>query len=280
MRGNVLLTLYFSNHEPDAISARFMELLAKCDILVVENGSCDGTEDYRTDLLNSLSSGTLTLTQLDAIGDPQNIFKGFEHMLGKVIHGKKKRIVLENSPWDDYLGYRFLTFLTAPPKAHSLNEALGKMGSNLNEAATLVRQRDEAYTTQLSELAKANSAAEILAMMGSGHQRTLVHYLNEKQVTFNTTEQQSSLPSTYRSIALERTENHEALTRLDLLRCLAEFFPRRSFTRFGENEGNLLMRFWIEKLTESALDSFLSQIYSRPKPTQQHSPVNSENGET
>jgi hypothetical protein len=182
--------MYFSNHEPDAISASFMELLAKCDILVVENGSCDGTEEYRTDLLNALSSGKLTPAQLDAVGDPQNIFKGFEHVLGKAIHGKKKRIVLENSPWDDYQGYRFLTFITVPPKTRSLNEALRKMDTNLNEAATLVRLRDEAYATQLSQLVRVNPSAEILAMMGSGHQRTLAHYLNEKQVTFKTVEQQ------------------------------------------------------------------------------------------
>jgi hypothetical protein len=253
--------MYFSNHEPDAISAHFMELLARCEILVVENGSCDGTEEYRTGLLNSLSSGTLTPAQLDAVGDPQNIFKGFEPVLGKAIHGKGRRIVLENSPWDDYTGYKFLTFITAPPKAYSLNEALRKMEANLNEAATLVRLRDEAYATQLSTLVKANPSAEILAMMGSGHQRSLAHYLNQKQVTCNTVEQPSTLPSTYRSIALEHAENYETLNRLDLLRCLAEFFPIRSFLRYGENEGNLLMRFWIEKLSESDLVTFLSRMY-------------------
>jgi hypothetical protein len=255
-----LSTLYFSNHEPDAISAQFMELLAKCDVLVVENGSCDGTEEYRTELLNSLSSGKLTPAQLDALGDPQNMFKGFEQVLGRAVHGKNKRVVLENSPWSDYEGYRFLTFLTRPPRAGSLKEALSMMRTALNEAAALVRIRDEAYASQLSELVKANASAEILAMMGSGHQRALAHFLVEKGVAFRTVEQQSSLPSTYRSIALEKAENREVLSRLDILRCLAEFFPLRSFVPFGDR-GSLFMTFWIGKRSEAELRAHLSRIY-------------------
>jgi len=104
-----------------------MELLTKCDMLVVENGSCDGTEEYRTQLLNSLASGKLTPAQLDALGDPENMFKGFEQVLGRAVHNKNKKIMLENSPWGDEEGDRFLTFLSIPPRANSLNEALSKM---------------------------------------------------------------------------------------------------------------------------------------------------------
>jgi hypothetical protein len=238
-----------------------MELLTKCDILVVENGSCDGTEEYRTQLLNSLASGKLTPAQLDALGDPENMFKGFEQVLGRAVHNKNKKIMLENSPWGDEEGDRFLTFLSIPPRANSLNEALSKMQATLNEAAILVRRRDEAYASQLSELVKSNPSAKILAMMGSGHERALAKYLGEKGVTFKPVEQQSSLPSTYRSIALERAENQESLSRLDLLRCLAEFFPLRAFIPFGER-GDLFMRFWIEGRSEAQLTVFLARTYS------------------
>ncbi len=257
----ILLTLYFSNHEPEAISSHFMELLAKCEILVVENGSCDGTEEYRTELLNLLSSGKLTPAQLDALGNPENMFKGFEQVLGRAVHGKNKKIILENSPWGDEEGNRFLTFLTIAPPANSLDEALSRMQAALNEAATLVRGRDKAYATQLSELVKSYPSAEILAMMGSGHERSLARVLGEKTVSFKAVEQKSSVPSTYRSMALEQVENHESLSKLDLLRCLAEFFPLRAFIPFGDR-GDLFMRFWIEGRSESELATFLSRIYS------------------
>src|SRR5208283_2940010 len=114
----------------------------------------------------------------------------------------------------------FLTFLSIPPRANSLNEALSVMQATLDEGAGLLRMRDEAYAIQLSELVKSNPSANILAMMGSGHERALAKYLGEKGVSFNSVEQPSSVPSFYRSIALERTENQEPLSRLDLLRCL------------------------------------------------------------
>ena len=142
-----LLTVYFSNHEPDAISPRFMKLLAKCTVLVVENGSCDGSEGLRTRLLNELSAGELTPAELDRLGDPQSMFRGFEQILGKVVYNTRRRVVLENSPWGDKEGGRFLTFLTVPPKAASLDEALGRVQATLEEAAVLVRERDEAYAS-------------------------------------------------------------------------------------------------------------------------------------
>lgn len=47
MNGTFLLTVYFSNHEPDAIGPMFLRLLGDSKILVVENGSCDGSEELR-----------------------------------------------------------------------------------------------------------------------------------------------------------------------------------------------------------------------------------------
>jgi hypothetical protein len=237
-----------------------MELLAKCDVLVVENGSCDGSEELRTKLLNSLSSGTMTPAQIDAVGDPQSMFKGFETALGKFVHNTKKRIVLENSPWGDEEGARFIELLTVAPRAVSVDNALRRMQSALGEAAALVRRRDEAYANQLSELVRSNPSANILAMMGSGHERAMGKYLRAKSVAFKAVTQPSSLPSTHRSVALERAENKEHVGRLGLLRCLAEYFPLRSFAALGER-GALLMKFWIDKRSEAELTGFLARIY-------------------
>ena len=95
------------------------------------------------------------------------------------------------------------------------------MKASLKEAPTLVRQRDEAYASQLSEIVKGDRSARILAMMGSGHERAVGRYLKEKGVKFREVRQPSRLPSMFRSIALEKTENPEQLSRLDLARCLA-----------------------------------------------------------
>ena len=103
--------MYFSNYEPEAISLLFMRLLAKCTVLVVENGNCDSSERLRTRLLNELSAGKLTPAQLEQLGDPESMFRGFEQILGKAVYKTKKRVVLENSPWGDEEGRRFLTFL-------------------------------------------------------------------------------------------------------------------------------------------------------------------------
>jgi hypothetical protein len=258
-----LLTLYFSNHEPDAISARFMELLADCNVLVVENGSCDGSEELRTRLLNELSSGKLTPARLDAYGDPQAMFKGFEQALGKFVHNTGKRVLLEDSPWSDVDGARFIELLTVAPRAGSVDEALRRMKAALGEAAALVRRRDEAYASQLSELVRSSPSANILAMLGSGHERALAKYLRARGVAFRSVTQPTTMPSQHRSVALELEENKEHVGRLDLLRCLTEYWPLRSFTALGEDRAALLMKFWIDKRSEPELTEYLSRFYAR-----------------
>ena len=237
-----------------------MGLLAHCQILVVENGSCDGSEGLRTEKLNQLSRGELTPAELDALGDQQSMFRGFEAVLGKAVYKTGKTVVLENSPWGDEEGRKFLACLTVAPQAASVDAAVKLLRAKLDEAAVLVRRRDEAYANQLFELVRSDSASNVLAMMGSGHERTLAKYLRGKGVTFKPVTQPSSLPSTYGSIALERAENKEHLGRLDLLRCLAEFFPLRSFVPFGER-GTLFMKFWIDKRSEAELTAYLAPIY-------------------
>jgi hypothetical protein len=110
-----LLTVFFSNHEPDAIGASFLKLLRACTILVVEAGSRDGSERERTRLLNQLSLGNLTPAQLDKLGDPQSIFRGFERQLGQALYNTGKTVMLENSPWTDKEGGSFLELLTVAP---------------------------------------------------------------------------------------------------------------------------------------------------------------------
>jgi hypothetical protein len=252
-----LLTVYFSNHEPDAIGSLFMGLLARCSILVVENGSCDGSERERTRLLNELAAGKLMPTQ---IGDPGAMFRGFEVEIGKAVYNTGRRIELENSPWSDEVGKKFQRYLNVPPKASSLDEALRGMQSRLDKAADLLRQRDREYAYQLSELVEANSPGRILAMMGSGHERAVGTYLGERRARFREVRQPSRLPSMFITIAVERTENHERLSKLDLLRCLAEFFPRPAFIPQGDR-GDLLMHFWVEHSNEAQLREYLSTIY-------------------
>jgi len=261
VNGTFLLIVYFSNHEPDAIGPVFLRLLGDSKILVVENGSCDGSEELRTRLLNELSSGKKTPAQIDNLGDPQSMFRGFEREIGKAVYNTGKTIVLEDSPWTDKEGGRFLAVFV-PPRAASLDEALVKLRTALDEGGSLVRQRDEAYASQLSGLVKQSSSARILAMMGSGHERAVSRFLKEKGVAFREVRQPSSMPSTYRSIALERAENQDGLSRLDLLRCLAEMVPRRAFIPLGFR-GELLMYFWVKDSSEGELVEYLSGIYSQ-----------------
>lgn len=221
-----MLTIYFSNHEPDAIGAQFVGLLGKCRILVVENGSCDGSEAERTRLLNQMAAGKLKPTE---IGDPAAMFRGFELEIGKAVYGTGKRIILEDSPWSDKEEGKAFLSVFDPPNARSLDEAPTKLRAELGKGGELARLRDEAYATQLSELAKQNPSTRILAMMSSGHERAVSRFLKEKGVTFQKVTQTSTLPSTYRSIALERAENNDALSRIDLLRCLSEMCPLHSF---------------------------------------------------
>jgi hypothetical protein len=236
-----------------------MGLLAKCNMLVVENGSCDGSEAERTRLLNELASGKLMPTQ---IGDPGAMFRGFEVEIGKAVFNTGKEIVLESSPWSDEMAERFQRYLSAPPKASSLDEALRGMQSRLDEAADLLRQRDRGYADQLFELVRGNPSARILAMMGSGHERAVGRCLGEKGVWFREVRQPSRFPSMFITIGVERTENHERLSRLDLLRCLAELFPRAAFVPLGDR-GDLLMHFWVEDGSEAQLTEYLSSIYQR-----------------
>ena len=233
-----------------------MGLLGKCRILVVENGSCDGSEAERTRLLNQMAAGKLKPTE---IGDPEAMFRGFELLIGAAIYGTGKKIVLENSPWTEKDGQKFLTVF-APPQVSSLDQALRELRAALEEGGSLVRRRDEAYANQLSELTKQNSSTSILAMMGAGHERTVAKYLKVRGVVFREVKQPSSLPSTYRSVALEKAANEDGLSRGDLLRCLAEMLPLSSFLAQGFR-GELMMFFWVQKRNEADLVEYLSSIY-------------------
>jgi hypothetical protein len=129
------------------------------------------------------------------------------------------------------------------------------------EAAKMVQQRDKAYADLLLGLVTDKPAARILAMMGAGHERAVNRFLREKGVDFKQFTQPSRLPSSFRSVALERTENGEALSRFDWLRCLAEFWQRPAFVPLGER-GALLMYFWIARSTEAELSQYISSIYA------------------
>ncbi len=99
MKGS--LTLYFSIHDGEALSLEFPKLLDNSEILVVENGSCDGTEDERVELLNFLSDGKITPEDIQAVSSPLQPFGSFERKLASLVFRSRKRIELERSPLRD-----------------------------------------------------------------------------------------------------------------------------------------------------------------------------------
>jgi len=53
------LTLYFSSHEAEAVTASLRELFRESEIVVIEHSFTEGADDLTENLLNELSQGKL-----------------------------------------------------------------------------------------------------------------------------------------------------------------------------------------------------------------------------
>jgi hypothetical protein len=251
------LILYFSSHEPEAISERFTQLLKNTDILVVENANWDESDSEGVELYNMLASGNIFPEDLKAMSPPHP-FEQFESELRRVIFRSGKKIEFERSSLTFLESKRFMQCLMRPT-GNSVSEATAKLRANLKEAGALMRKRDLTYADFLSEVVKINLRKKILAMAGEGHYRCLTKFISDKDVRFHAELHESARLATFTSEALSKCESGETLTQLEVLRSLTEFtLPPPTNLTLEEVRSR---KSQIERLSEEELVRFMNRIY-------------------
>ena len=145
------LTVYFSDHEDDAISEEFSKLLHTSDILVLENASYEEGDPVTVEHWNNLTAGIILPEDMEAMVSPSQPFKGFERKLMRLLYRSRKRIELEKSPLTFTDMMKFFQYIP-PPDANSLSEAIMKVPTLTFGSEILAKYENDSSPCRLGVL--------------------------------------------------------------------------------------------------------------------------------
>ena len=254
------LTLYFSSHEAEAVTAFLRELFQKSEIVVIEHSFTDGA-DLDEDFLNELSQGTLLPDDLIEISSRIGYqpYPAFDHELKSMIHRSGKTIVLEHPPVGmvDAIKYERLQcqqFGNTP-----VNEACRQLTENLAKRADYEKKRDDALARQLTSLNRQHPDSNILVIRGEAHQRSLGNALAALGTPARSLTSHKPMLTMFETEPMQKLIAGEKPTRRELLATLVEQVETRT-PIFRPTQANIrALRNRIDGMSDRQCEEYLKK---------------------
>jgi hypothetical protein len=255
------LTLYFSSHEAEAVTASLRELFRESEIVVIEHSFTEGADDLTENLLNELSQGKLLPDDLREISSgvgPQP-FPAFDRELNSMIHRSGKTIVLEHPPVgvDDALDYTVLQcqqFGNTP-----VDETCRQLTENLAKRADYEKKRDDALARQLTSLNRRHPNSNILVIRGEAHQRSLGNALAALGTPARSLTSHKPMLTLFETEPMQKLIAGEKPSRRELLATLVEQVETRTQI-FRPTQANIrALRNLIDGMSDRQCEEYLKK---------------------